>query len=51
MSPQGEWLDLVGVTLGDNTGVRVLRHRAMGPTSIVPAEITAALEGTAPVLP
>ena len=48
MSPQGEWLDLVGVTLGDNTGVRVLRHRAMGPTPIVPAEITAALEGTAP---
>ena len=48
MSPQGEWLDLVGVTLGDNTGVRVLRHRAMGPTPIVPPEITAALEGTAP---
>jgi hypothetical protein len=35
------------VTLGDNTGVRVLRHRVMGPTPIVPAEITAALEGTA----
>jgi len=48
MSPQGEWLDLVGVTLGDNTGVRVLRHRTMGPTPIVPPEITAALEGTAP---
>jgi hypothetical protein len=48
MSPQGEWLDLVGVTLGDNTGVRVLRHRLMGPTSIVPAEITSALAGTAP---
>jgi hypothetical protein len=48
MSPQGEWLDLVGVTLGANTGVRVLRHRTMGPTSIVPDEITTALEGTAP---
>jgi hypothetical protein len=48
MSPQGEWLDLVGVTLAGNTGVRVLHHRAMGPTSIVPAEITAALQGTAP---
>ena len=48
MSPQGEWLDLVGVTLGDNTGVRVLRHRAMGPTPIVPAEIASALERTAP---
>ena len=48
MSPQGEWLDIVGVTLGDNTGVRVLRHRAMGPTPIVPPEVTAALEGTAP---
>ncbi|MEO8256373.1 MAG: hypothetical protein ABI868_03420 [Acidobacteriota bacterium] len=48
MSPQGEWLDLVGVTLGDNTGVRVLRHRIMGPTPTVPPEITAALEGTAP---
>jgi hypothetical protein len=48
MSPQGEWLDIVGVTLRDNTGVRVLRHRAMGPTPIVPAEVVAALEGTAP---
>ena len=48
MASQGEWLDIVGVTLGDNTGVRVLRHRAMGPTSIVPAEITAALDGKAP---
>jgi hypothetical protein len=48
MSPQGEWLDLVGVTLGETTGVRVLRHRTMGPTAIVPAEIAKALEGTAP---
>jgi hypothetical protein len=48
MSSQGEWLDIVGVTLGDNTGVRVLHHRAMGPTPVVPAEIASALEGTAP---
>ena len=48
MSPQGEWLDVVSVTLGQNTGVRVLRHRPIGDPAGLPEEVTAALQTVAP---
>jgi hypothetical protein len=44
MSPQGEWLDIVSVTLGQNTGVRVLRHRPIGDPSGLPDDVRAALQ-------
>lgn len=44
MSLKGEWLNVLGVTMGDATGVRVLRHRALVPTVAIPVEIQSALE-------
>lgn len=44
MSLKGEWLNVLGVTIGEATGVRVLRHRALDQTAAIPAEIRSALE-------
>lgn len=47
MSPEGEWLDIVSVTLAGHTGVRVLRHRPLADSGrlALPADVTAALRG------
>jgi hypothetical protein len=37
----GDWLDIVGVTLDDKVGVRVLRHRPSPPLATLPADIAA----------
>jgi hypothetical protein len=47
MSPQGEWLDIVSVTLGQNTGVRVLRHRPISDPASLPEDVRAALQTVA----
>jgi hypothetical protein len=47
MSPQGEWLDIVSVTLGQNTGVRVLRHRPISDPAGLPEDVSAALQTVA----
>jgi len=41
----GDWLDVVGVAVRDNIGVRVLRHHASVPLSTLPAEIASAVDG------
>jgi hypothetical protein len=41
----GDWLDVVGVAVRDNIGVRVLRHRASVLLSRLPAEIASAVDG------
>jgi hypothetical protein len=41
----GDWLDVVGVAMRDNIGVRVLRHRASTPMATLPAEIASAVGG------
>ena len=41
----GDWLDVVGVAMRDNIGVRVLRHRARLPLATLPADIASAVEG------
>ena len=46
MSVKGEWLNVAGVTMGGNTGVRVLRHQAVDLTTRMPQEIVSALQGT-----
>jgi hypothetical protein len=46
MSVKGEWLNVAGVTMGGNTGVRVLRHQAVDVTTRVPQDIVSALQGT-----
>jgi hypothetical protein len=46
ISPQGDWLDVVSVTLGSNTGVRVLRHRPTIEPADLPAEVATALKAT-----
>jgi hypothetical protein len=43
MSPQGDWLDIVSVTMSGNTGVRVLRHRPTVEPTDLPADIAASL--------
>jgi hypothetical protein len=43
ISPQGDWLDVVSVTMGTNTGVRVLRHRPTVEPTDLPADIAATL--------
>jgi hypothetical protein len=42
----GDWLDIIGVAMRDNIGVRVLRHRASAPLSTLPAEIASAVAGS-----
>ena len=39
----GDWLDLVGVAMRSNIGVRVLRHHASVPLDTLPAEISSAV--------
>jgi hypothetical protein len=43
MSPAGEWLDVQGVSVGKEEGVRVARYRDAGVPSSVPAEVAATL--------
>lgn len=45
MSPEGEWLDVQGVSAGKEEGVRVGRYRDAGVPSSVPAEVAATLRG------
>jgi hypothetical protein len=40
----GDWLDVVGVAMRDNIGVRVLRHRASVVLATLPAEIASAID-------
>ena len=40
----GDWLDIVGVAMRENVGVRVLRHRASAPLDTLPADIASAVE-------
>jgi hypothetical protein len=47
MSPAGEWLDVQGVAVGSDEGVRVARYRDAGVPSAVPEPIAAALRGRA----
>jgi hypothetical protein len=42
-APNGDWIDIVGVSLRDRVGVRVLRHRAAPPLPMLPAEIASAV--------
>ncbi len=42
-APNGDWIDIVGVSLQDRVGVRVLRHRAAAPLPMLPAEIASAV--------
>jgi hypothetical protein len=48
ISPQGEWLDIISVTMGTNTGVRVLRHRATVEPTDLPADVASTLHSVAP---
>lgn len=43
MSPEGEWLDVQGVSAGGGTGIRVVRYRDAGVPTNLPAEIHDAL--------
>ena len=43
MSPDGEWLDLEGISVGGNAGVRVLRYEEATDTTGLPSEIVSAL--------
>jgi hypothetical protein len=45
MSPEGEWLDVQGVSAGTDEGVRVGRYRDAGLPSSVPAEVASVLRG------
>jgi uncharacterized membrane protein YgcG len=45
-APNGDWIDIVGVSLRDRVGVRVLRHRAAPPLPMLPAEIASAVAGS-----
>ena len=44
MTTEGDWLDVVSVSMDQNTGVRVLRHRPLFSAPALPAEVTAALQ-------
>ena len=44
MSPFREWLDVMSVTMGENTGARVLRHAAAAVPDALPAEIASPLK-------
>ncbi len=43
-SANGDWLDLVGVAMRNNIGVRVLRHHASVPLATLPPEIASAVD-------
>jgi hypothetical protein len=43
MSPMGEWLDVEGVSSGDNTGVRVSRYEALRYPDSLPGDVASAL--------
>jgi hypothetical protein len=45
MSPAGEWLDVQGVSVGKDEGVRVARYHDAGVPSAVPEQVAAALRG------
>lgn len=45
MSPMGEWLDVEGVSSGENTGVRVSRYQALRYPDSLPGEVASALPG------
>jgi uncharacterized membrane protein YgcG len=45
MSSGGEWIDVQGVAFGSNVGVRAARYRETPSTTLVPAEVTARLQG------
>jgi hypothetical protein len=47
MSPTGEWLDVQGVSAGNDEGVRVARYHDAGVPSSVPQQVAAALRGRA----
>jgi hypothetical protein len=47
MTVKGEWLNITGVAVRENTGVRILRHRPAAVPSALLAEIAPALEGRA----
>jgi hypothetical protein len=47
-SIHGEFLNIVGATMGGRTGVRALRHQPSIPSSRLPADIASALEGGSP---
>jgi hypothetical protein len=49
MSAAGDWLNVAGVNLRDNTGVRVLRHQSSAPRATLPADVRSAL-AVAPAL-
>jgi uncharacterized membrane protein YgcG len=52
MTPAGEWLDVVSVTSGKDTGVRVMRHRPITDATALPglpAEVVAALKSVSAV--
>lgn len=46
-SPNGEWMDVQGVTTGGNSGVHVARYYPLSDLSGIPAEVTRALPQTA----
>lgn len=45
MSSAGDWLDVQGVAVGKNAGVRAARYRETSTSSRLPAEVAAALRG------
>lgn len=45
MSPGGEWLDVQGVTVRGQTGVRVIRYRSAAIPAALPAQLASALRG------
>jgi hypothetical protein len=48
ITPQGDWLDVISVTVAANTGVRALRHRPTVEPTDLPAELAATLRTVAP---
>ncbi|MEP7306942.1 MAG: hypothetical protein ABJA98_15610 [Acidobacteriota bacterium] len=48
ITPQGDWLDVISVTMAANTGVRALRHRPTVEPTDLPAELASTLRPVAP---
>ena len=48
MTPQGDWLDVISVTMSNNTGVRAMRHRPATEPADLPADVASALRTVAP---
>ena len=48
ITPQGDWLDVISVTMGTNTGVRALRHRPTVEPTDLPAELASSLRAVTP---